>query len=82
MSASLPIAVADTLVGAAVPQAGRLRFAAADPRLRALNYEVFDSTAAAARRLAEAMLAAREPGPRGGRAAGGALLALLQGRGR
>ena len=80
MSASLPIAVADTLVGA-VPQAGRLRFAAADPRLRALDGEVFDSPAAA-RRLAEAMLAAREPGPRGGRAAGGALLALLQGRGR
>ncbi|MFZ4410119.1 MAG: hypothetical protein ACOYOH_22425 [Paracraurococcus sp.] len=81
MSASLPIAIADALVGAAVPQGGRLRFAATDPRLRSLDGTVFDSPAAA-RHLAEAMLAAREPVPRGGPAAGGALLALLGSRGR
>jgi hypothetical protein len=80
-TAVTPIAVASALVGAAVPQAGRLCFAATDPRLDALDGEVFDSPAAA-RSLAEAMLAAQDPVARGGPAAGGALLALLLGGGR
>ena len=62
MSAPLPIAVADALVGAAIPQGRRLRFAATDPRLRELDGEVFDSPAAACR-LAEATLEARDAVP-------------------
>lgn len=80
VSASLPIAVADALAGAAVLRDGRLRLAATDPRLDALDGAVFDSPAAA-RRLAEAMLAAWEPA-QGGPAAGGASPALPQGAGR
>ncbi|MCB4822568.1 hypothetical protein [Roseicella aerolata] len=77
MSASLPVALSDTLVGTAVPQAGRLRFTAADPRLANLDGAFFDS-AAAARRMAETVLTARAPLPNGGPVAGRALLALLR----
>ena len=83
MSAShsdgLPIAIDDNAVGFTAPEAGRHRFVTADPRLAALDGTVFDS-AAAARRLAEAMLAAGDPGPglaTGGSAASRVLSALL-----
>lgn len=58
-------------LGFVVPDEGRLRFTATDPRLGELDGEVFDS-AHAAEHLAEAVLAA------GGSPARQALLALLE----
>jgi hypothetical protein len=78
MSARNLIANADTALGFVAPEFGRLRFTAADPRLTELDGTVFDS-AGAARRLAEAVLAAggTPDHPTGGKAASRALAALL-----
>ena len=56
-----PITIDDNAVGFATLEAGRHRFITVDPRLAALDGAVFDS-AGAARRLAEAMLAAGNVG--------------------
>jgi hypothetical protein len=79
MSATPPIAVADALVGAAIPRTGRLRLAAADPCFPDLDDAALDSPAPV-RRLAAAMPAVHHPVPSGVPAAGRVLPALRRGR--